>query len=752
MTRDPITGSILPSEVIPISTWMRESSVFNVVSNMRFFRTYLPRKAFAAWRRAVRLKVYQAQRERLARRLFLARPTFCRPLVEVVGPELSALNKVEVQDFKSPKAFEMAVFAEKQAASTLAAAKRFESCMSLVTKALLNVCRSCKLRRQHFAQLRERDDDFDTKERNRHKSIVVMKEEKAERDRNERRAQMDFMSLGDLVRLVDYMAVNALVTVALGEQGKLECELRQPRIKQGLWETTVKFASREDMDAERAAGGVGRLMAGNGEDEEEKKKRLRRRRRRRRRKEKEKKQAALLEAARADGGEAALAAAAAAVEELELEDDDDDAAFDEDAAQGSGEDDDLGSAGSGSEDEGSDAEDGTTFITGMRFEPNRASTLDMVRHKNEGVIEMMDQVTRVCHVRRLRTHLRSSRRSAVGGRGGGGAVSSSGGMTDRFSTIQHQFGSGGTAGTTGSLLRVSQMGQQNVTVSSLIRSSPYYSDMCLAIDKRIKEDFRKAAEYAVQFEAVREIYDFRIEEYEKGLAEERRAAAQFKAQQEALHQVGQAQGGGGGGGGDSNAGSDAESDDLEGGGVGGADMDGSSSASGGGMDIANVGFAIEAAHIRSHMDNCETWAKRIERMRAHGTIGVLYVESRKLKNSLQPITKLFLDHLELELNELARERCKIALDEYKRRLAELDDRPPRLAEFADFVATTQRIEAERRRAFRETGVSDLHSVGDLSLEFGGGVCSSGRWEESCVWGRQGQRRPQQAAVLLYALF
>ena len=145
-------------------------------------------------------------------------------------------------------------------------------------------------------------------------------------------------------------------------------------------------------------------------------------------------------------------------------------------------------------------------------------------------------------------------------------------------------------------------------------------------------------------------------------------------------------------------------------------------AAGGGVDIANVGFAIEAAHIRSHMDNCETWAKRIERMRAHGTIGVLYVESRKLKNSLQPITDEFLDHLERELNELARERCKIALDEYKRRLAELDDRPQRLADFADFVATTQRIEAERRRAFRETGVSRCFARRHLLSSSCGDVC------------------------------
>ena len=95
----------------------------------------------------------------------------------------------------------------------------------------------------------------------------------------------------------------------------------------------------------------------------------------------------------------------------------------------------------------------------------------------------------------------------------------------------------------------------------------------------------------------------------------------------------------------------------------------------------------------------EIWTKRIERMRAHGTIGVLR-QSRKLKNSLQPITEQS-DHLELELNELARERCKIVFDEYKRRLSELDNHPVRLADFAEFVATTQRISGAQTRFPRD---------------------------------------------------
>ena len=562
MTKNPVTGVVVPSEVIPISTWMRESSVFNVVSNMRFFRTYLPRKAFTAWRRAVRLQMYRAQRERLASRHFLASDTFCRPLIEIVGKELANFDQVEVQDFKSPKAFEMNVFEEKQRIATSAAGKTFEKAMANVIKTLVEVCRSCKQRRAHFAQLRERDDDFDTKERNRHKSIVVMKEELAERTKNEQRAQADFQALGSMIRLVDYRAVDSLVRVALSEQQRLEEELRQPRIKQGLWETTVKFSTSAEEDH------------GNNDDDNVSR---------------------------------------------------------------------------------SNAAGDTNMIVhrrpGMRFEPDRDHTLKIVRRKSEGVVEMMDQVTRVCHVRKLRSHLRQRPGMKTG--------------VHINIVIPNKTGNQYSAAT-----------QQSLTVSGLIRASSAYQEICGDIDTRINDDFVQAAQYATQFEIVREIYEFRIDEYEQGLEKERLQSKQKIA-----------------------AANDDGGDD--------ADMDDNSDSDIGEEEMAEtVGFAAEALHIRSHMDRCEHWSKSIERMRAHGTIGVLYVESRKLKNSLMPITEQFLDHLERELNVLARERCKIALNDYKRRLAALDDRPPRLGEFAEFVATTQAIEGERRRAFRETGVID----------------------------------------------
>ena len=550
---------------------MRESSVFNVVSNMRFFRTYLPRKAFTAWRRAVRLQVYRTKRERLASRNFLASATFCSPLIQIVGNELANFDQVEVQDFKSPKAFEMNVFEEKQRMATAAAGTTFEKSMTNIVKTLTEVCRSCKHRRAHFAQLRERDDDFDTKERNRHKSIVVMKEERAERAKSEQRAQADFQALGSLIRLVDYRTVDALVRVALSEQEKLEEELRQPRIKQGLWETTVKFSVVGDANKETP-----QTEEKNGTENQ-------------------------------------------TIEQV-------------------------------------NDEDQPIKYAGMRFEPDCSFTMGMVQRKNEGLVEMMDQVTRVVHVRKLRSHLRQRP----------GLQPTTLNMSNR-NQANHLNSTSSSAS------------QQSVTVSGLIRMSPLYISTCTKVLARIQDDFIKAAQYATQFEIVREIYEFRIDEYEKGLEEERR---QTELQRTLVNRH-----------------EDRHDDNNN------SDDDDDNSDTNGDMK-STVGFAAEALHIRSHIDRCEQWSKSIERMRAHGTIGVLYVESRKLKNSLLPITEQFLDHLERELNVLARERCKIALNDYKRRLAALDDRPPRLGEFAEFVATAQTIEGERRRAFRETGVID----------------------------------------------
>ena len=72
-----------PSEFMSLSVWIQESTFFNVLTSIRFFRHYLSAKMFRLWRSNVRYKLYCMQRNKLVRRLFLAKVSFCPTLVEI---------------------------------------------------------------------------------------------------------------------------------------------------------------------------------------------------------------------------------------------------------------------------------------------------------------------------------------------------------------------------------------------------------------------------------------------------------------------------------------------------------------------------------------------------------------------------------------------------------------------------------------------------------------------------------------------
>ena len=65
------------------STPLPQSTFFNVLSSIRFFKHYLAAKSFRLWRANVRYKLYTQQRSKLCRRLFLAKPAFCSTLLEI---------------------------------------------------------------------------------------------------------------------------------------------------------------------------------------------------------------------------------------------------------------------------------------------------------------------------------------------------------------------------------------------------------------------------------------------------------------------------------------------------------------------------------------------------------------------------------------------------------------------------------------------------------------------------------------------
>ena len=60
-------------------------------------------QVFRTWRNNVRYKLYCGQRRRLAQKLFLAKPTFCNPLLQV-NACLNGLKDIHLIDMSGTKA------------------------------------------------------------------------------------------------------------------------------------------------------------------------------------------------------------------------------------------------------------------------------------------------------------------------------------------------------------------------------------------------------------------------------------------------------------------------------------------------------------------------------------------------------------------------------------------------------------------------------------------------------------------------
>lgn len=59
----------VPTEFMTLSQWMHQSTLFNVLTSMNFFKHYLIGKVFALWKGNVRFKMFNRTRQQLAKSL-----------------------------------------------------------------------------------------------------------------------------------------------------------------------------------------------------------------------------------------------------------------------------------------------------------------------------------------------------------------------------------------------------------------------------------------------------------------------------------------------------------------------------------------------------------------------------------------------------------------------------------------------------------------------------------------------------------
>lgn len=220
-----------PSEFQSLAEWMHQAASFNILRSIGFFKHYLVTKTFRMWRSNVRHSLYCQQRKRLADSLFLARPSFCAPLLDAARlmhdmRQVQLLNtKAQSHSGGQPHVYQHDVFAQDQAEQCSSASKRFQEQGEKLESLLDAVCRDVKERlRSSEAEVAEHKGSSSAMgagwhlvgEGTRAKSMVQQRLERAERLRRLRHAEQEAQRLGQFVRLVDYMQVESLVTVCTG--------------------------------------------------------------------------------------------------------------------------------------------------------------------------------------------------------------------------------------------------------------------------------------------------------------------------------------------------------------------------------------------------------------------------------------------------------------------------------------------------------------------------------------------------------
>lgn len=464
-----------PSEFIALAEWMRQSTLFNVLTSLRFFKHYLVSKSFSLWCANVRFKLYCRQRKKLKAKLYLAKESFCVPLLQVKRVMSTEVLSVVLLDLKAQKTYESTAFVEYQATKRAEGSKQFELCIEKLQAIIQKVCLDVK----NLTKISDPQEDFlsdtvtmgangmaGTQEKT--KSIVAVKSEQLERKKLFKRAAEEATMISDLIRLIDYIAVESLVILAVQSCREFLQELNKTPRKTGIFETTICFSEQ---------------------------------------------------------------------------------------------------------------------IT--NFSPTPEQIQHIVISMTDDIVSTVNSVSRVLYLRPFAPY-------------------------------------------------VANVVVDAPHVGSTISNSIDFQIIRKDLVAKIICDYAEAAEYVKIFDNVRPIY-----EYDK--------VWDFEEYAQRAHTV---------------------------------------------------------TTLKADMLQISTWEKELEKMRAGQTIGILHVESRKLKQTLIPMTTAKLDSMKGLVKDLARAKCKNQLIEYKQRIQALLQRPQHLKEFAGHVERVQALKAKQKALSKNTNVVD----------------------------------------------
>ena len=227
------------SECISLANWTRQSMNFRILRKIPFYKYYLHRKAFQAWRSNVRFALFARQRKKVTDRLFLARNSMCRSIISVKRKLVEVKNvKLVTIDVKT---CEKDYFIEQQTSYIIKMGQTFEDILRDIVREVQQVLTS--IQDIHGSVIKDNPNEKFAEafiDEVKAKSLVQLREEKVQKKLQKQRAKFELGSLSDFIRYVDYLVVETFVTLIIKTIQSFYEELMKSR-KAGIFEATVRF-------------------------------------------------------------------------------------------------------------------------------------------------------------------------------------------------------------------------------------------------------------------------------------------------------------------------------------------------------------------------------------------------------------------------------------------------------------------------------------------------------------------------------
>jgi len=231
-----------PSECTPLSSWTRQGMFFNILRNITFYKYFLHRRAFTAWRSHVKFQLFAKQRAKVSDRLFLTRKTSHHQIL-LIRQHLMEVQNVRLLQLDL-RTSDKDAFVDTQSVQCNKASAQYEESMRKVmneVQAVINEVNNMHSQSKADPSANAANYSADAAPE-KAKSLAKIKQEKADRKVLRQRAKYEYQSLPDFIRYIDYLVVETLVALAVDTVKAFYDEFVKSR-KTGIFETMVRFTT-----------------------------------------------------------------------------------------------------------------------------------------------------------------------------------------------------------------------------------------------------------------------------------------------------------------------------------------------------------------------------------------------------------------------------------------------------------------------------------------------------------------------------